>query len=272
MSIAKEKKYEKNGRVGAAIVSVIILILFTVNLFSKQNPAPGPYAIALAFGAEDLGANDDANPAAEENIAEEVQEEVVEEVEPEPIPEPEPTPDPVAKEVVTDDTDAPSIKKEKPKKPKPKKPTPKKEEVKKPVKPKKPIGGSTFSKDKKGKGKGDKKKPGPSGDKDGDADSGKGKPGVTAGGDVGGGLSGRGVLKPGRPVNKTQHFGSVVIKVCVNPDGNVVEAVFTQRGSTTSNSDLTKLAKEAAKKYKFKKNPYAPDKQCGTITYRFLPS
>lgn len=258
-----------NGRVVSAIVSIIVMVLFAWNLFSKQNPPPGQPGVLIAFGAEDLGMNDDENPSSDEPVEEprEVSDEVEEVSEPDPV-EPTPTETDVTEDVVTDDnSDAPPVKPTKPKpkpKPEPKKPTtePKKE-------PKKPIPGGQLPKKTDGKGKGDNNKPGPTGDPDGSGDSQTG--GITAGGDVGGGLSGRGVLKPGVPKNNTGQFGTVVIKLCVNPDGNVIEANYTQRGSTTANSELVKIAKQAAKRYKFKKNPYAPDKQCGTVTYKFLP-
>jgi outer membrane biosynthesis protein TonB len=88
-----------------------------------------------------------------------------------------------------------------------------------------------------------------------------------AGSSVGGGLRGRGILnKPGikDDFNKP---GKVVMKVCVNASGRVISATFTQRGSTTTDSQLVKLAKKNALSYKFSKGSI--DKQCGTITYTF---
>ncbi len=142
----------------------------------------------------------------------------------------------------------------------------------KPAKPatKRPIEGSTTGtlSPKKEKGSNDSNQ---SGEKNGDKSSDSNQSGRTKG-TAGGGLSGRAVIKSIKVQNTTSHFGTVVMKVCVNPKGDVIEAVFTQRGSTTANNNLTKKAEEAAKKYKFKANPYAPNKQCGTITFRFLPS
>lgn len=90
--------------------------------------------------------------------------------------------------------------------------------------------------------------------------------------DVGGGLSGRDAVKKADIVNLTQASGTVVIRTCVNPDGDLLETIFSTSGSTTTNKKLIQLAIDGAKMYKFKKNIYAPDKQCGTIIFHFLPN
>lgn len=61
--------------------------------------------------------------------------------------------------------------------------------------------------------------------------------------------------------------GVVAIKVCVNTDGEVISAKFTQRGSTTFNSNLKKVALKAAKNIKFA--PSDDLEQCGIINYKF---
>ncbi|MGB0985198.1 MAG: hypothetical protein ACPG19_14200, partial [Saprospiraceae bacterium] len=157
---AKEIKYDRNGKVISGIVTAIFVALLFMSFgtpeeLEEELKAP---PITISFGAEDLGANDDANPWAEtETEPTEAVEEPVEEVESEPTPaEPTPSePEPAAKEVVTDDA-APAVKPKKeepkPKKEEPKKPKKPTEEAK-PKKPKKPIAGSTFGKkDKKGTG------------------------------------------------------------------------------------------------------------------------
>ncbi len=72
-------------------------------------------------------------------------------------------------------------------------------------------------------------------------------------------------------MNNTGQFGTVVISICVDKDGDVVSADFTQRGSTNADGGLVALAEKAAKSYKFQGNPNAPDKQCGTVTFKFRP-
>ncbi|MEO1262072.1 MAG: SH3 domain-containing protein [Bacteroidota bacterium] len=89
----------------------------------------------------------------------------------------------------------------------------------------------------------------------------------TGSGVVGGELSGRGYEQPFELKNNSQAKGVIVVYVCVNKDGNVVSAEYTQTGSTTDNSKLKTIAIDNAKKYKF--DPSDTDEQCGTIRYDF---
>ncbi len=109
--------------------------------------------------------------------------------------------------------------------------------------------------------------PGDQGQPDGDPD-GKALEGVSTGsGEIGGGLGGRGVLSKPKILDNSQKTGDVVVKVCVNANGQVTSAKFTQKGSTTSNAGLVATAVKAAKKYKFSKG--GVDNQCGTIKIKF---
>lgn len=92
--------------------------------------------------------------------------------------------------------------------------------------------------------------------------------GITTGtGSVGGSLGNRNVLSAPRITDNSALEGTVVIAVCVDANGSVVSADFTQKGSTTSNSTLANLAVNNARKWKFSTGDV--DKQCGTLTYRF---
>lgn len=82
-----------------------------------------------------------------------------------------------------------------------------------------------------------------------------------------GGLGGRGVVLSHSPKDDSQLTGTVVVLVCIDRNGDVISADFTQRGSTTSSSHLIQLAVDSAKKWKF--SPGAVDKQCGNITFNF---
>lgn len=117
-----------------------------------------------------------------------------------------------------------------------------------------------------GEGKGETGKPGNQGNKNGDPNADALK-GISSGsGVVSGGLAGRGGSGPGISDNSNK-TGVVVIEVCVDPSGNVTKASFTQRGSSTSDKTLVKLAEENARKWSFKTG--MQDKQCGTIKYEF---
>jgi outer membrane biosynthesis protein TonB len=106
-----------------------------------------------------------------------------------------------------------------------------------------------------------------SGDPNGEPDIDR-LPGLIAGkGQVEGGLADRGLLFEPKIDESSQKSGKVVVKVCANSRGEITEATYTQRGSTTTDSDLVKAAVEGAKKYRFSRSPI--EKQCGTITIEF---
>jgi len=58
-----------------------------------------------------------------------------------------------------------------------------------------------------------------------------------------------------------------VIKVCVDADGLVRRAKFTQRGSNTFNSVLKQQALSATRSAKFSSS--TKKEQCGTVTFKF---
>ncbi len=80
-------------------------------------------------------------------------------------------------------------------------------------------------------------------------------------------FKGRSLIQP--PVVKGQNpkSGTVVVKMCIDLEGNVKTAKFTQRGSTTFDKRLRNMAIEAAKQAKFSKG--LDQEECGTITFKF---
>lgn len=77
----------------------------------------------------------------------------------------------------------------------------------------------------------------------------------------------RNILESQAAATSTSKRGVVSIKVCVDRNGDVTTAKFTQRGSTTFNADLKKAALDAAKNIKFAKLDQT--EQCGIISYKF---
>ena len=71
------------------------------------------------------------------------------------------------------------------------------------------------------------------------------------------------------PIYDYQGEGTVVVDITVNKAGLVTKAVPGVKGSTTLDTYLLKVAKEAALKAKFDNNPNAPEIQQGQITYIF---
>jgi len=120
----------------------------------------------------------------------------------------------------------------------------------------------------KGTGRGNTGTPGNQGDPNGDPNA-KNLEGIHTGGKgrIGGGLGNRGVVSEPKIVDNSQKEGRVIIKVCVNSDGNVVSADYTQKGSSTQDATLVNIAKKNAMKFKFTSSDVS--QQCGTITYDF---
>lgn len=85
--------------------------------------------------------------------------------------------------------------------------------------------------------------------------------------DVGGGLSGRGVLKRPSLEDNSQKEGKVKVEICVNKSGKVIKAEYSQFGSTTIDTDLIELAEASAKKYQF--TPSINPEQCGEVLITF---
>lgn len=116
-------------------------------------------------------------------------------------------------------------------------------------------------------GKGNTGKPGSQGDPNGDPNSNV-LEGISNGsGRVGGGLGKRGVLHEPQINDRSQKTGRVVISVCVDKNGKVIKAEYTQKGSTTTDSELKEIAKKAALQFKFTLSEI--EEQCGTITVDF---
>ncbi len=118
-----------------------------------------------------------------------------------------------------------------------------------------------------GSGKGNTSTPGNQGDPNGDPDASVLEGISTGSGMIGGGLSNRGVLYEPDVQDNSQKTGVVVVNVCVDANGNVTSANYTQRGSSTTDSDLKALAIKNARKFRF--SPGEIEKQCGTITFDF---
>ncbi len=84
-----------------------------------------------------------------------------------------------------------------------------------------------------------------------------------------GDLSSREVIETARVTEDVPNSDKVVIKICINRDGDLLETIFLTKGSTTTNKKLIQFGIDRAKRYKFKSDPKAPDKQYGTIIFRF---
>jgi hypothetical protein len=81
------------------------------------------------------------------------------------------------------------------------------------------------------------------------------------------GLNGRSISSRGKEVQKCNEFGTVVVQITVNRNGNVIASNINQ-GNTNTNPCLVEPAL-AARKYKWQADSNAPETQIGFITVNF---
>jgi TonB family protein len=112
--------------------------------------------------------------------------------------------------------------------------------------------------------------PGNQGQPDGDPNASNytGSPGT--GGGISYDLGGRKAKAIPKPNYDSEDQGKVIVTIWVDREGRVINAVSGAKGSTTSSSQLRRLAEEAARRALFLPNPGGPEVQVGTITYTFI--
>ncbi|MCI2230383.1 energy transducer TonB [Polaribacter sp. MSW13] len=264
----------KHKRKSAVITSVILMlfIFWIFNFGMKYLDPPEEYGLAINLGNSNIGSGAPVQKTKKISTPKIIEKEKqVEEVKE--------TPKEIIKEeIITDDTskDVPVVEKKKEKK------KPLKEVVKK-VKPKpkpkpKPskenqdalnnlLKGNAS--DGKEKGEGDDKIEGVKGKEKGDPDSDKyyGNTGNGSGGNYN--LNGRKALLKPKKQPDCQEEGIVVVRITVDKNGEVIDAVAGVKGSTNTAPCLLKPAKEAALKTTWNADNKAPSKQIGTIIYKF---
>ncbi|HJS00507.1 MAG TPA: energy transducer TonB [Flavobacterium sp.] len=89
-----------------------------------------------------------------------------------------------------------------------------------------------------------------------------------SGNSSGWGLNGRKISSRGKEVQKCNEFGTVVVQITVNRNGNVIAAKYT-KGTTNTNPCLIEPALATARKYKWQPDANAPETQIGFITVNF---
>lgn len=82
-------------------------------------------------------------------------------------------------------------------------------------------------------------------------------------------LTGRSMNSRPHVDDRSQDEGTVVITIIVDKTGKVTSAEGPGRGSTTTNSNLVRKAKEAAKQAHFSASPNGVEEQRGTMTFNF---
>jgi len=265
----KEHKHRLFGLVGTLSIHGIILAILLLVIIQAPNPPWESEGMSMSLGEENMGGPSfepvsDPQPNEQYTPIEEQTE--------------------TAEELTSEDPESEAIKEEKVEKPK-LTPKEKKPEVKaeKPQLelPKKVNQQALFQrKTKTGNqgGYGDGEVPGNEGRPDG---SENGDPNGTGTGDSGYGTGNDGngpvrfELKDRRikqiPTiqDNSKSTGKVVVRIVVDREGNVVQAVPGQVGSTTTDPNLLAKAKEGAMRAKFSVKEDAPEQQYGTMTVFF---
>jgi TonB family protein len=284
-----EEQNRQKGIIFSVVVHTLLIILTALYGFTYQNPPPEQEGILVNLGIPDVGQGEENAPAAPSEAPAEKPQPTP--VEPTPPPKPavteRPKPQPQKEIRQTEDPEAVAIRKQKEEEKKRKEAEDRQRQIEEKQKRDAEAKAETERKrieaeqkalrDKiagggigggSGSGKGNTGKPGNQGDPNGDPNS-KVLTGISTGsGVVGGGLGNRGVTKKGPSINdNTQEEGTVVLAVCVDEQGSVISAEYTQSGSTTNNEKLKRLAIQNARQWKFNKG--AVEKQCGTIRYDF---
>jgi len=260
----KEKDSKMKGIIGTILFHSGLLMLFIFFGLSTPLPLPGEEGVEVNLGYSDQGMGYDQQP--EPAPAEEVS------------PPPQPTEE-TEEEIITQEVEeAPAIEEPRKKEPEPeKKPV---EEVKEPekieekpveqpkVNPKAIYKGKSTSTTEGGQ-EGQTGEPGDQGNPNGDPNAtnydGQGGKGNGPGFDLGG----RGAKSLPSPSYNSNDQGDVVVEIYVDREGNVISARAGVKGSTINDTRLWEVAKEAALRSKFVADPSAPEKQRGTITYKF---
>ncbi len=83
-------------------------------------------------------------------------------------------------------------------------------------------------------------------------------------------LGGRGAKYIDKPTASFNEQGIVVVQIWVNPEGNVIRAQISPKGTTVVNENLRNIALRSALNSTFVSDPAAPAQQIGTITYTFI--
>lgn len=291
----KEQQNKRKGQIAGGIMFIFLVIVLLLPLFWYQNPPPGQEGIQVNLGIPDIGMGEDLNaPEATTTDTEEVVEEtdplpeepVVEDVPPPPSPaEPEPTP---RETITTEDAQAIALRQQREREAREQREREDAERREREAEAERErqrqeaerrrqereaaaqatrdqVGGLFNS----GSGGGQTNTPGDGGATDGDPNSSNIGSKSFGSGTVGGGLGNRGVSNSPRLVENSQKSGVVVVSLCVDASGSVIPSSvkFTQRGSTTTDSQLVNAAIRNAKQWGFSRGQV--DRQCGTITYNF---
>jgi TonB family protein len=261
----QDQKSTNKGWIVSLGTHILVLGLLCLPFIVARTPEPEPEGLLVNLGLLDQGQGEETPKGETQEISTEpVEQEPQREVAPEPVKQ---TAKQVSQKAITNTEDSPVHVKESQAKQAAQAEAQRKADAA-------AAQQAEYNKTKKsygdllgGSGKGNTGKPGSQGDPNGDPNSDI-LEGISKGsGRVGGGLGNRGVLHEPRIQDGSQKTGRVVISVCVDKSGKVIKAEYTQKGSTTTDSELKAIARKAALQFKFTTSDI--EEQCGTITVDF---
>ncbi|WP_242085483.1 energy transducer TonB [Aestuariivivens sediminis] len=274
-----ETKHERNSAKLTALITIILLLLLFVVGTTYMDP-PEEYGVAVNFGTTDFGrgAVQPKQPVKSEqnNIPEPSQPEVSPS---QPAPSAESQEDVLTQE----NEEAIALKKQKEAEARAKAiaeakakaeaeriAQEKREQEEKKKKLDALIGGVSKSEGSEVGSEGNDTKTGDKGQLDGDpyAPSYFGGQGSGSGG-VGYGLNGRGRASYQTMKQDCNESGMVIVKIVVNQNGNVVEALPGVRGTTNTAQCLLEPAQKIALSHKWPADPKAPTRQIGFVSVNF---
>ncbi len=278
--VEHEVKDKRKAQNAAFIFAILLIFLILYPFWSYPFPPPGQEGVLISFGELDAGGNSDNEDSQKEEVAEpnnrnnDIQQSEKLEKNDQESKAPDKTVSKItSKSVTTEKSDVVVNVKEKKKEVSEKPNIPNKESTSQQKESDDANKRAEFEQAKKqfgeliGKGAAANNNSGNAGDPAGDPNA-DNLSGISKGkGNIGGGLAERGVIFEPEIEENSQKSGKVVVRVCVDKNGSVVEAKYTQKGSTTTDTDLVNVAVEGSKRYKFSKTPI--EKQCGTITIEF---
>lgn len=274
-----ETIHERNSAKLTALITVILVLLLFVVGAPYMDP-PIEYGVAVNFGSTDFGKGD-IQPL--EPIKSEPKE-INEPYQPDVSKTPPPKPSAAQEEVLTQENEeAIAIKKQKQaeanakaiadakaKAEAEKIAQEKREQEEKKKKLDALIGGVSKSDGSATGSEGNDNKAGDKGQLNGDpyAPSYFGDPGTGSGG-VGYGLNGRGKASYQLLKQECNESGLVIVKIVVNNNGNVIEAIPGFKGTTNTAQCLLEPAKKIALSHKWRPDANAPSKQIGFVKVNF---
>lgn len=86
---------------------------------------------------------------------------------------------------------------------------------------------------------------------------------------LGEGIFGRKVIKRAKVAKMAEQNGTIVVKICINREGNVIEVSYISQGSTISDMAQIRRAESIAARYVYEADYSAPSSQCGKLTFEF---